>query len=121
MKDFEVGVILAVFCELLSEVTASLLWLSGVLALIVIVALALGVWRERRIDRQRLQWSVLVGVPVALGGYAMLLGVTHSHWDDLGGPLDWIVAGGLLVKLFLVGTACAYSAATLWRLGWRRS
>lgn len=97
MRDLDPWVLLAV----LQEMAGPLLWVLVGLAVLGLAAFALTLRAERRLHGQRLMWAEAVG---GLGGVLALVVmalVTHSGFTDAGGPVDWLLIGGV----FGVGAA----------------
>ena len=108
MKEFEIGVFVSVFYEMMGPA----LWVMVALSLAIVVAFIWLVWR-RGLASGRLVKSEAIGV---LGGIAAVLAlqmITSSSFRDVGGPIDVI----LLLLIWLAGaigtTLLAYVLLTL--------
>lgn len=100
MKDLDVAVFIAVFQEMLGDV---LLWLLVAAAILVTLAFAVVLMRERRISTRRLVWSELVGLAGGCAAVLFMQAITHSGFSDLGGPIDWL----LVLLIFGLGAGGA--------------
>jgi hypothetical protein len=111
MKEFDAIVFLAVFEEMLG----AWLWVGIVAAVLAVLALVIVLVRDRGIRPRRLVWSELVAL---LGGVAALLvmqAVTHSGFDDIGGPIDWVLGLAIFALGALVTLVAAYALLGLAR------
>lgn len=100
MKDLDIAVFIAVFQEMLGGV---LLWLLVAGAVLVTLAFAVVLVRERRISTRRLVWAELVGLAGGCASVLFMQAITHSGFSDLGGPIDWL----LVLLIFGLGAGGA--------------
>lgn len=102
MKDIDAAVILAVFQEMLGP----WFWVTLAAGILALAGFLLVVLRDRGLRSRRLVWSEAAAL---LGGVAAVLvmqQVTHSGFEDIGGPIDWVVG----IAIFAVGALGALVA-----------
>ena len=117
MKDMDPMVFLAVFQEILGLLFWPLVAfvVLGLLAFLVILV------RERSLDPRRLVWSELVGLAGGFVGIWFMMAITSSRIEDLGGPIDWLLATGIWVAGAVGATITAYIALYLLGFGTRKA
>lgn len=92
MKDFTLEMMLAVFEEIFGR---GLFW-SMVVGALVVTALYLYVLiRDRHLSARKFLLAQLFMPVGAVGAVVFVQKVTRSGFDDLGGPIDWIVLLGV--------------------------
>lgn len=117
MKDMDPMVFLAVFQEILGL----LFWpLVGFVVLGLLAFLTILV-RERSLDPRRLVWSELVGLAGGFVGIWFMMAITSSRIEDLGGPIDWLLATGIWVAGAVGATITAYIGLYLLGFGTRKA
>jgi hypothetical protein len=93
MKELDIATFWAVFQEMLGP----MLWVLVALAVTATVAFVVVLLRDHGLRARRLVWAEAAGV---LGGVAAVLfmqAVTHSTFEDIGGPIDWVLVAGIFV------------------------
>jgi hypothetical protein len=100
MKELDLATLVAVFQEMLG-------WTLWPLVALAALATLLFVWvllRDRGLVARRLVWAEVLGVVGGVAAVFVMQAVTHSRFADLGGPIDWLLVGGIFGVGF-VGTA----------------
>lgn len=115
MQELEIGVLIAVFLEIMGPA----FW---VLLAVAILTVALFGWswlREKGLSSRRLVAAEGIGV---LGGFFalwLMAWFTLSGFTDAGGPIDWLVIAGVW-GVGLVGTTIL-SYGVMGTLGWLKA
>jgi hypothetical protein len=104
MKELDIAVFVAVFHEMLGP----LLWIGLAVAVLVVVAFAWLVVRDRGLIAARLAWSELVGLVGAVVAVLFMQWVTSSGFSDIGGPIDWVLVAAIALAGFVSATLTAY-------------
>ncbi|MCA0204029.1 DUF5368 domain-containing protein [Pararhodobacter sp.] len=92
MKDLTFATLIAVWEEMFGQ---GVFW-----ALVALAALITGLYlyvliRDRAMSMRKFLWAQL-SMPVgAIGAVWFVLAVTSSQLSDMGGPIDWLVLGGI--------------------------
>lgn len=92
MKYLTFGTLIAVFEEIFGR---ALFWVMVVAAVVVTVAYLYVLIRDRAMSMRKFLWAQ---VSMSFGAMAAVLFVqlmTHSHFRDIGGPIDVIVLLGV--------------------------
>jgi uncharacterized membrane protein YfcA len=113
MKDLDPMVFLAVFQEILGRTFWPLVLFVVICALGLLVILV----RERGLDARRLVWSELVGLAGGFVGIWFMLFITSSRLEDLGGPIDWLLATGIWAAGAVGATIATYIVLYLMGFG----
>lgn len=100
MKDLDLATLIAVFRELLGWTLWPLILGAGLASFAFIFVLI----RDRGVVPRRLVWAQLLGLAGGMVAVLTMQRVTHSGFDDLGGPIDWLVVLGIFAA-GAVGTA----------------
>jgi hypothetical protein len=111
MKELELSVFLAVFEEMLGP----WLWIGLAAAAVALIAFVAVLLRDGGIRPRRLVWSEVVA---AIGGVAAVLvmqAVTHSGFDDIGGPIDWVLGIAIFAAGALMTLVASYAVLGLAR------
>ncbi len=101
MKELTFETLIAVFEEIFG---AWLFWSLVAAAAVVTVAYAYVLIRDRNISMRKFLLAQLSMPFGAIGSVLFVQIMTDSHLRDLGGPVDWIVLGGV-AAVGAVGTA----------------
>jgi hypothetical protein len=107
MKELTFSTLLAVFEEMFGR---WLFWALVVLALAVVVALAVVLLRERRLQARRLILAELIGIGGGIAAVWLVQIVTSSRLADLGGPVDAIVILGIWITGAFAALIASYAA-----------
>jgi hypothetical protein len=113
MKDLDLFVFVAVFQEMLGP----FLWIGLGAGVLLLVAFAWVLLRERSVGAARLAWSELVGLVGGVVAILVMQAVTHSGFADIGGPIDWVLVAAIWVAGFVIATMAAYVGFGLLGLG----
>lgn len=100
MKDLDLATLIAVFQELLGWTLWPLILGAGLATLAFLFVLI----RDRGVVPRRLVWAELLGLAGGVVAVLVMQRVTHSGFEDLGGPIDWLVVLGIFAA-GAVGTA----------------
>ncbi|MDC7789938.1 DUF5368 domain-containing protein [Rhodoplanes sp. TEM] len=112
MKELTVGTLVAVFEEMFG---LALFWIMVLAAVAVTAAYLYVLIRDRRLSMRKFLWAQLAMPLGAVAAVLFVQAVTHSGFDDIGGPVDVIVLLGVAV-LGAVGIAIlVYTAQSLVR------
>lgn len=106
MKDVDLFVLIAVFQEMLGW----LFWPLVAFIVVGAVAFAAVVVRDRGLNARRLVFAELVGVAGGFFGVWLMLAVTSSQLNDMGGPVDWLLAAAIWLAGAVGATVLAYIA-----------
>lgn len=113
MKDLDPMVFLAVFQEILGRT----FWPLALFVVLCAIGLLVILVRERGLDARRLVWSELVGVAGGFVGIWFMLFITSSRLEDLGGPIDWLLATGIWAAGAVGATIATYIVLHLMGFG----
>ncbi|MEW6255968.1 MAG: DUF5368 domain-containing protein [Pseudomonadota bacterium] len=115
MKELDPMVFLAVF----QEIFGLFFWPLVAFVVLGLLAFLAILMRERSIDPRRLVWSELVGLGGGFVGIWFMMAITSSRIEDLGGPIDWLLATGIWAAGAVEATIAAYIVLYLLGFGHR--
>lgn len=87
MEHPDLGVLLAVFLEMMGGV----FWLLLVLGIATVVGLTVVLVLEKGLSSRRLVACEMIGVLGGFAALAIMAWVTVSGFTDAGGPVDWLL------------------------------
>jgi 4-amino-4-deoxy-L-arabinose transferase-like glycosyltransferase len=102
MKELDLWVFVAVFEEMLGP----WLWVTLGVAALAVIGLVYVLLRDRGLHARRLLWSQVAGVFGGVAAVLVMQRVTHSGFNDIGGPIDWVL-GIAIFAAGAVGTLMA--------------
>ena len=112
MKELTVETLIAVFEEIFGR---GLFWAMVLAALVVTAAYLYVLIRDRAMSMRKFLWAQLSMPFGAIAAVLFVQAMTHSHFRDIGGPVDAIVLLGV-AGLGAVGAAIlVYTAQSLFR------
>lgn len=112
MKELTFGTLIAVFEEIFGPV---LFWVMVVLAGIVTLAYLFVLVRDRAVSWRKFLWAQL-SMPVgAILAVVFVQKMTHSHFADIGGPIDVFILAGIAL---MGAVGCAILVYTVESLLW---
>jgi drug/metabolite transporter (DMT)-like permease len=112
MKDLTLETLIAVFEEIFGR---GLFWAMVAAAVLVTAAYLYVLVRDRAMSMRKFLWAQLSMPFGAVAAVLFVQVMTHSHFRDIGGPIDVIVLLGVAV-LGAVGAAIlVYTAQSLFR------
>lgn len=112
MKELTLETLIAVFEEIFGR---GLFWVMVAAAVIVTVAYLFVLIRDRAMSMRKFLWAQLSMPFGAVAAVLFVQAMTHSHFRDIGGPVDVIVLLGV-AAMGAVGTAIlVYTAQSLFR------
>ena len=112
MKELTLETLLAVFEEIFGR---GLFWAMVVAAVVVTLAYIYVLIRDRAMSMRKFLWAQ---VSMPFGAAAAVLFVqamTHSHFRDIGGPVDVIVLLGVAAMGAVGAAILVYTAQSLFR------
>lgn len=110
MKDLTFTTLIAVFEEIFGR---GLFWALVVAALLVTLAYAFVLLRDRAMSMRRFLLAQLSMPFGAVAAVVFVLAMTSSHLRDLGGPVDVIVLLGVAVMGAVGAAILVYTAQSL--------
>ncbi|SUC82767.1 Uncharacterised protein [Pannonibacter phragmitetus] len=112
MKDLTFETLIAVFEEIFG---GGLFWAMVIVAGLVTAAYLYVLIRDRALSMRKFLWAQLSMPFGAVAAVWFVLGVTHSHLRDMGGPVDLIVLLGVAVLGAIGAAILVYTAQSLIR------
>lgn len=109
MKDLDLWVFVSVFQEMLG----AWLWVLLGIAVTGLAALAAVLLRDRGIASGRLVRSELLGIAGGVAALAIMWLATDSGPSDVGGPIDWVLIGGIWTIGAIGSAILAYAGMSL--------
>ena len=112
MKELTLETLLAVFEEIFGR---GLFWAMVVAALVVTAAYLYVLIRDRAMSMRKFRWAQ-VSMPFgAVAAVLFVQAMTHSHFRDIGGPVDVIVLLGVAAMGAVGAAILVYTAQSLFR------
>ena len=112
MKELTLETLLAVFEEIFGR---GLFWAMVVAAVVVTLAYLYVLIRDRAMSMRKFLWAQ-VSMPFgAVAAVLFVQAMTHSHFRDIGGPVDVIVLLGVAAMGAVGAAILVYTAQSLFR------
>ena len=112
MKELTLETLLAVFEEIFGR---GLFWAMVVAAVVVTLAYLYVLIRGRAMSMRKFLWAQ-VSMPFgAVAAVLFVQAMTHSHFRDIGGPVDVIVLLGVAAMGAVGAAILVYTAQSLFR------
>lgn len=112
MKQFTLETLIAVFEEIFGP---GLFWAMVVAAVVITAAYLYVLIRDRAMSMRKFLWAQ-VSMPFgAVAAVLFVQAMTHSHFRDIGGPIDVIVLLGVAVMGAVGAAILVYTAQSLFR------
>lgn len=112
MKDLTFETLIAVFEEIFGR---GLFWAMVVAAAVVTVAYLYVLIRDRAMSMRKFLWAQLSMPFGAVAAVLFVQAMTHSHFRDIGGPIDVIVLLGVAAMGAVGAAILVYTAQSLFR------
>lgn len=112
MKELTLETLIAVFEEIFGR---GLFWAMVVAAVVVTVAYLYVLIRDRAMSMRKFLWAQLSMPFGAIAAVLFVQAMTHSHFRDIGGPIDVIVLLGVAVMGAVGAAILVYTAQSLFR------
>ena len=112
MKELTLETLLAVFEEIFGR---GLFWAMVAAAVVVTLAYIYVLIRDRAMSMRKFLWAQ-VSMPFgAVAAVLFVQAMTHSHFRDIGGPVDVIVLLGVAAMGAVGAAILVYTAQSLFR------
>lgn len=112
MKQLTLETLIAVFEEIFGR---GLFWAMVVAAVVITAAYLYVLIRDRAMSMRKFLWAQ-VSMPFgAVAAVLFVQAMTHSHFRDIGGPIDVIVLLGVAVMGAVGAAILVYTAQSLFR------
>jgi uncharacterized membrane protein YhaH (DUF805 family) len=112
MKELTFGTLIAVFEEIFGR---GLFWAMVVAALVVTAAYLYVLIRDRAMSMRKFLWAQVAMPFGAIAAVLFVQAMTHSHFRDIGGPVDVIVLLGVAAMGAVGAAILVYTAQSLFR------
>ncbi len=112
MKELTFETLIAVFEEIFGR---GLFWAMVVAAAVVTVAYLYVLIRDRAMSMRKFLWAQLSMPFGAVAAVLFVQAMTHSHFRDIGGPIDVIVLLGVAAMGAVGAAILIYTAQSLFR------